>query len=347
MSNKSFENGDLISSTPPVIVKESGDKKLIYILLIMIILLFIIAIGAIFYLTTMNKGENGVAVNRTQVAKEAATSAVYENNQPNKEQMIATSAQKATNKKLSQEEIAKIVQIVMAQMAAKQNTQAKKSSSVSNAPVTTQENKELTPAEEAKQLAQEEEALEAIEPTTNTQTNKSQAAESTQNKKGAQYVGAAPEDIALIESLSQVEVDTLEEEKAPTKEQIKANAHKIKAKGKIDKTDTFNKVIVAKDTTANQNDDTDLAQLSDEINNILKEAESSAAKEDNAVLESELQERANELRYYVVKPGDTLGGIALKVYGAASMYMKIYKANPDLIKNPNKIYVGQRLRVPR
>jgi len=52
------------------------------------------------------------------------------------------------------------------------------------------------------------------------------------------------------------------------------------------------------------------------------------------------------MRFIVVKSGDTLSSLALKAYGRSSAYVKIYKANPDLIKNPNRIYIGMRLRVP-
>ena len=49
---------------------------------------------------------------------------------------------------------------------------------------------------------------------------------------------------------------------------------------------------------------------------------------------------------YVVVPGDTLSGIAKKFYGKASLYMKIFEANRDILDNPDKIKVGQKLRIP-
>ena len=48
---------------------------------------------------------------------------------------------------------------------------------------------------------------------------------------------------------------------------------------------------------------------------------------------------------YTVKKGDCLWNIAKKYYGTGSQYTKIYNANKDKIKNPNLIYVGQKLRV--
>ncbi|WP_457631356.1 LysM peptidoglycan-binding domain-containing protein [Oceanithermus sp.] len=49
---------------------------------------------------------------------------------------------------------------------------------------------------------------------------------------------------------------------------------------------------------------------------------------------------------YTVQPGDTLSGIALRYYGSASRgaYMKI--ANANGLADPNKIYVGQKLKIP-
>ena len=53
------------------------------------------------------------------------------------------------------------------------------------------------------------------------------------------------------------------------------------------------------------------------------------------------------VKTYTVKEGDTLSKIAEKIYGDASEYEKIYKANKDLIgDDPNMIKVGQELTIP-
>ena len=49
---------------------------------------------------------------------------------------------------------------------------------------------------------------------------------------------------------------------------------------------------------------------------------------------------------HVVVAGDTLGAIAKKYYGKASLYTKIFEANKDILKNPDLIKVGQKLRIP-
>ena len=50
--------------------------------------------------------------------------------------------------------------------------------------------------------------------------------------------------------------------------------------------------------------------------------------------------------FYEIKSGDTLGGIAKQFYGKASKYMTIFEANRDIIDDPNKIYPGQKIRIP-
>ena len=50
--------------------------------------------------------------------------------------------------------------------------------------------------------------------------------------------------------------------------------------------------------------------------------------------------------YYEIVAGDTLSAIAQKYYGKASAYMKIFEANKEVIKDPDKIYVGQKIRIP-
>ncbi|MCX6552254.1 MAG: LysM peptidoglycan-binding domain-containing protein [Acidobacteria bacterium] len=44
--------------------------------------------------------------------------------------------------------------------------------------------------------------------------------------------------------------------------------------------------------------------------------------------------------------GDTLSKIAKHFYGDPNTYMKIFEANKDQLADPNKINVGQKLRIP-
>jgi len=50
---------------------------------------------------------------------------------------------------------------------------------------------------------------------------------------------------------------------------------------------------------------------------------------------------------YVVVKGDSLSKIAEREYGDANKWRTIYDANKDLIKNPDLIYPGQELKIPR
>jgi nucleoid-associated protein YgaU len=50
---------------------------------------------------------------------------------------------------------------------------------------------------------------------------------------------------------------------------------------------------------------------------------------------------------YVVEPGDTMRGIALKAYGDADGWQTIYSANQDRIgSNPDALQAGVTLRIP-
>lgn len=60
----------------------------------------------------------------------------------------------------------------------------------------------------------------------------------------------------------------------------------------------------------------------------------------------EVESPAPESRFYTVKSGDTLSKIAKEMYGNANDYMKIFDANKPMLSDPNKIYVGQVLRIP-
>ncbi len=55
---------------------------------------------------------------------------------------------------------------------------------------------------------------------------------------------------------------------------------------------------------------------------------------------------AVKVEYYEIVSGDTLSGIAKKFYGKGSAYMRIFEANKEVIKDPDKIFVGQKIRIP-
>ena len=53
-----------------------------------------------------------------------------------------------------------------------------------------------------------------------------------------------------------------------------------------------------------------------------------------------------EAQYHDVVSGDTLSGIAKKYYGDANKYPQIFEANKPMLSSPDKIYPGQKLRIP-
>ena len=58
------------------------------------------------------------------------------------------------------------------------------------------------------------------------------------------------------------------------------------------------------------------------------------------------EEEKEKVEYYEIVSGDTLGGIAKRFYGKASQYTRIHAANKELIPDPNKIYPGQKIKIP-
>jgi len=199
------------------------------------------------------------------------------------------------SQKMSPEEIAKVVQIVMMQMN-------KKNNDTTNKPLSKSENKE-----------KEEE-------TTN--------------------------DTDLMAALSESMVDTITEDEKTDYTGIETNKN-LEVKENKQTLDTYNKVTIQ--TTSG---DDELSKLSEQISNVIKEAEetsTSITSSSNTYTKSitkEVATRSNAMRIIIVKKGDTLGKIAKRAYGNVMDYKKIYAANPDLINRPDRIYVGQKLSIP-
>lgn len=53
-----------------------------------------------------------------------------------------------------------------------------------------------------------------------------------------------------------------------------------------------------------------------------------------------------EAKFHTVVKGDALSKIAREQYGDANAYMRIFEANKPMLKDPDKIYPGQVLRIP-
>ncbi len=68
------------------------------------------------------------------------------------------------------------------------------------------------------------------------------------------------------------------------------------------------------------------------------------AKVDTSAVE--VKEPAQKrVEIYEIQKGDTLWAIAKKFYGDGNKYMKIFEDNKEVIKDPDKIYPGQKIRI--
>ncbi len=157
------------------------------------------------------------------------------------------------------------------------------------------------------------------------------------------------EDSKLLSSLQQIRPDIEEKKQEEQKKKIEKVKKKIvhkKIKDKIiRKHITYNAVII--DNKAVKSID-ELSKLYAKINRISKRKKKKILK--NAYtkkIRKEIIIRQNAMRIITVRKGDTLGSIARRAYGKASMYKKILKANPDILSNPHSLKVGMKLRVPR
>lgn len=51
--------------------------------------------------------------------------------------------------------------------------------------------------------------------------------------------------------------------------------------------------------------------------------------------------------FYVIQKGDSLWKIAEKAYGNGAKYTAIFEANREVIKDADKIFPGQKIRIPK
>jgi|GEM_PF-1120086 len=170
----------------------------------------------------------------------------------------------------------------------------------------------------------------------------------TTTKSDNTSVADKGEDKDLINALSNTNVDSIKED---TKTDYSASTTSTNTKIENDtkKIDTYNKV-----TVKSTSEEDDLSKLSEQINDAIEEENDDAATDSNpsastytTSIKKEVATRSNEMRIIVVKKGDTLGKIAQRAYGNVMDYKKIYKANPDILNRPDRIYIGQKLRIPK
>jgi nucleoid-associated protein YgaU len=64
------------------------------------------------------------------------------------------------------------------------------------------------------------------------------------------------------------------------------------------------------------------------------------------VAEVESPPIVESVQYYEIKKGDTLWAIAAQYYGSGAKYKIIVEANQEVIKDADKIFPGQKIRIP-
>lgn len=56
---------------------------------------------------------------------------------------------------------------------------------------------------------------------------------------------------------------------------------------------------------------------------------------------------AEEIELYMIVKGDTLSAVAKRFYGDGNAYSRLFEANREVIKNPDLIFPGQKIRIPK
>ena len=73
---------------------------------------------------------------------------------------------------------------------------------------------------------------------------------------------------------------------------------------------------------------------------------SGQASQTDATNNTEEGKAATAADSYTVKAGDSLWGIATETFGDGQRFMDLINANPDLKRNPDRIFPGQQLKMP-
>lgn len=100
--------------------------------------------------------------------------------------------------------------------------------------------------------------------------------------------------------------------------------------------------------TAGEQKSEEKASLEQEI--YAKDEEASQVIEsepkDEATAEEEVSSLSKDYQYYVIEKNDTLQKISQKFYGTTKKWIFLYKENQDVLKGPDKIYPGKKIRIP-
>lgn len=191
------------------------------------------------------------------------------------------------------------------------------------------------------------------------------------NNNHLTQINLTQDDIANIVSIvlskmNSCKIDSIANDNDYTKELLSQNVDKLNAPKnivpnivntkkivkdniKLSDSNHYNKIVINKPKKEQYTNDR-LSQLSIKLNSAIDEDNTTSTIDTSSSYTKEISKeitvRSNEMRIIVVKKGDSLSKIAKRAYGNYDSYIKIFEANPEIIKNPNEIYVGQRLRIP-
>jgi len=72
----------------------------------------------------------------------------------------------------------------------------------------------------------------------------------------------------------------------------------------------------------------------------------SYSEEPTMIQETQSEPVSQNFEKYTVAKNDTLQKISKKFYGTTKKWPKIYQANKDVLRSPDKLYAGQTLNIP-
>ena len=172
---------------------------------------------------------------------------------------------------------------------------------------------------------------------------KTKAIISNKVSKMTESVNINPKDIALIVEIIMTQMNNNSE--ATLEEQLRNAQNQTMVKQNLKDVNHYNKIVI--NSKNEQENPSELMQLRNNLNNVMNESSQKNRSSDySKAIEKEISVRSNEMKIIVVQKGDTLSKLAQKAYGRKEDYLKIFIANPEVLKNPNEIFIGQKLRIP-
>jgi LysM repeat protein len=176
-------------------------------------------------------------------------------------------------------------------------------------------------------------SIQALESSTDSMPTKEQNLPSSINKKDIELI------VKII--INQMKSNN----KKSLEEQLQEANKRVFVKKSLKEVDHYNKVVLPHSLSQQAKEDA-LVQLNQKMQNLINDVKEDKKSHYTQAIKKEIVYRKNEMRIIVVQKGDTLSKIAKRAYGNYDDYKKIFAANPEIIHNPDQIYVGQRLRIP-